>query len=465
MSNKKRETYRRIGLMIGSPGDATAERQAIADTIDRWNATNKEQGYWIEAVKWETHATPGLDGRPQGMINEELIPQSDCLVAVFRARAGSPTGKEESGTIEEIREFMRLGKYVAVYFYEGPAELKQIDPEQLMKVSAFKKEIQLHGIVGTYTSVADLSATLALHLSAIVQKLAKTGRHPRNAAPTKKPVSRPDRANLLVPRNRKLAREPAIEKKHRGTNAVVDASDRWTLLDSAFVEARTVRQNQDGTITVEVPSRSAQVDSLMASLRPHHFGRGKPIAFAHGNSAWMVTVKALESVSDGTGQVWSATLIPEPIEYGGSHMEMALNQGDKHLSADDIARLRAGRILLNDPPPIDATDHRSNEHTFVEKTMLEALIRGTGTPATVSDCIIRSLYNDRQQADDEFLKIARLGAIFMLRSGGVVEHIQKLSLGPIRNRKLRVDFVGTRRQKNVNVAPTVITIKGDCSLT
>src|SRR5271157_5107823 len=104
MSKKKDVTYRRIGLMIGSPGDATDERQAITDTVIRWNAANKDQGYWIEPVKWETHATPGLDGRPQGMINEELIPQSDCLLAVFRARAGSPTGEEISGTIEEIRQ-------------------------------------------------------------------------------------------------------------------------------------------------------------------------------------------------------------------------------------------------------------------------------------------------------------------------------------------------------------------------
>ena len=81
----------------------------------------------------------------------------------------------------------------------------------------------------------------------------------------------------------------------------------------------------------------------MASLRPQQFGRSKPIGFAHGNDAWLVTVKAMASVSDGSEQVWMVGLVPESLDYGGSHMEMAFNQGDKHLSVDDIARLRAGQ--------------------------------------------------------------------------------------------------------------------------
>ena len=63
----------RIGAMIGSPGDASEERRAITDAILRWNAVNRDKGIFVEPVKWETHATPGLQGRPQGMINAELI--------------------------------------------------------------------------------------------------------------------------------------------------------------------------------------------------------------------------------------------------------------------------------------------------------------------------------------------------------------------------------------------------------
>jgi len=146
-------------------------------------------------------------------------------------------------------------------------------------------------------------------------------------------------------------------------------------------------------------------------------------------------------------------------------MEMALNMSKKHLSVDDIARLRASRILLNNPPPVDADNQPSDDQSLVEGAMLETLIRGTSTPASVQDCIIRSLYKDRQETGEEFLKIARLGALFMLKAGGVVEHIQRLSLGPIRNGKVHVDFVGARRKKYSNVDPTIITVKGECPLT
>src|SRR5437879_3166723 len=120
--------FHRIGAMIGSPGDAKAEREALTETILRWNAINgRELGVILDPVKWETHAMPGLEGRPQGMINEELIPLSDFLIAVFRVRARSPTGKEISGTIEVVREFMEVRKPVALFFYEGDMPMKGLD--------------------------------------------------------------------------------------------------------------------------------------------------------------------------------------------------------------------------------------------------------------------------------------------------------------------------------------------------
>ena len=161
----------RIGVMIGSPSDAGDERQAITDALLRWNAVNRDKGIIIDPVKWETHATPGLHGRPQGMINAALIPISDILLALFRSRAGSPTGKELSGTIEEIREFMRAGKYVVLYFYEGDVDIRTVDPDQLKTLTAFRKEIQQHGLIAGYSSVSELREHVLCHLTSIVGQL------------------------------------------------------------------------------------------------------------------------------------------------------------------------------------------------------------------------------------------------------------------------------------------------------
>ena len=138
---------RRKGVMIGSPSDTTEERQVITDAIQQWNASNgNEKDIILETVKWETHVTPDLEGRPQEMINKKLIPQSDFIIVVFRSRAGTPTGVEISRTIEEVQEFMRHNKYVAVYFHQGDINLRSVDPDQLKIVREFKREIQQKGI-------------------------------------------------------------------------------------------------------------------------------------------------------------------------------------------------------------------------------------------------------------------------------------------------------------------------------
>ncbi|MEN6459101.1 MAG: hypothetical protein ABFC63_09230 [Thermoguttaceae bacterium] len=161
----------RVGVMIGSPSDAAEERQAITETILRWNAVNRDKRIFVDPVRWETHATPCLQGRAQGMINAELIPISDILLAVFRSRAGSPTGKDLSGTIEEIREFMRAEKYVVLYFYEGDVDIRTVDPDQLKAMNEFRKEIQQHGLIGSYTSVGELREHVLCHLTSIVGRL------------------------------------------------------------------------------------------------------------------------------------------------------------------------------------------------------------------------------------------------------------------------------------------------------
>ncbi len=460
---------RRVGAMIGSPGDATQERQAITDTILRWNAVNgADKGIFLEPIKWETHATPGLEGRPQGMINEELIPMSDFLIAVFRVRAGSPTGKEISGTIEEIREFMALGKYVAVYFYEGETSVKGLDPDQLKKVQDFKKEIQQHGLVESYSTVADLQAKLALHLSAIVKRLeskkpgAKSGRataasrtrRPTTSLPTAPPATAP----------KKPKRSPRQKAGDDGANEAVDESGQWVLLNTRFYEARTVRQNKDQTFSVEIHSRSAQIDAAISALRPHHFGKGTPIPFAHANDAWIVTVKDVEMVSEGQGQLWTVSLTPQDVEYGGGVMEMALNMGGRHYSSDDIARMRAGRILLNDPPAVGDKPRPGSDQALLEGAMLESHIQGVNTPASAKDCIIRAVYGEYKDKPRLFLQVARLAAIYFLKASGVVEQVRQLTLGPLKKGKVHVRLQGVRRKKYSNVDPVVIDLEGDCPL-
>jgi len=448
--------YRRIGVMIGSPGDAADERQAITDAILRWNAAHsQEKGILLDPVKWETHATPGLRGRPQGMINEELIPKSDCLIAVFRTRAGSPTGKEISGTIEEIREFMQQGKYVVLYFFEGQAAVAAIDPNQLKAVTAFKQEMQQCGLTGSYQTIAELSERLAYDLTAIV----------RAVTPQSSIADRQLAATLTAnPLTLEVPRETPPDSTIKDeTEIIIDNSGPWALLDTRFYETESVRQTAEGDWGVEIRSQSAEDDAHLAGLQAKRYARPRPIPFAHRNDGFLVTVKRVESVSQGGQQIWTVTLTPENIDYGGSFTDSAWQAKDRTYTPNDIARLRAGRILLNDPPPLKDNDRALSQEKMNE-IMLEVHIQGTNRPVSVDCCIVQVIHRDFGGDPEDFLNWARLASIYFLKAGSAVECILELSLGPIKNGSVHVKFRGRRRRVASNVEPAIIEIEGDCRL-
>jgi hypothetical protein len=110
-------------VFIASPGDAGVERGIISDVILSWNAVfSKTKSVVLQPIKWETHIHPALLGRPQKIINEKILMESDLLISVFRHRLGSSSGAYISGTIEEIEEFRRAGKSVLLYFFDTPPD-------------------------------------------------------------------------------------------------------------------------------------------------------------------------------------------------------------------------------------------------------------------------------------------------------------------------------------------------------
>lgn len=64
------------------------------------------------------HSYPESGDRPQALLNRQIVAREDFLIGIFGTRLGTPTGVAESGTIEEIKEFRKAVKYVALYFFE-----------------------------------------------------------------------------------------------------------------------------------------------------------------------------------------------------------------------------------------------------------------------------------------------------------------------------------------------------------
>lgn len=81
------------------------------------------------------------------------------------------TGKAESGTVEEIREFIDAGKPVLIYFSSVPVVLDSIDMAQYNRLMEFKKWCKEEGLISTYESIGNLREQLQQHITMKINKL------------------------------------------------------------------------------------------------------------------------------------------------------------------------------------------------------------------------------------------------------------------------------------------------------
>src|SRR5438093_13518879 len=103
-------TYRAkvVKVMIASPSDVSGERQVIRNVLQEWNyAHSEDKNIVLMPVGWESHSTPSMGERPQGIINKRVLAGCDLLVAVFWTKLGTPTGNAASGTVEKIEEHLK----------------------------------------------------------------------------------------------------------------------------------------------------------------------------------------------------------------------------------------------------------------------------------------------------------------------------------------------------------------------
>lgn len=152
----KTNTYH---VFLASPGDVSAERQAVRRFFDDYNRHTAH--IWnarFDVIDWENYATIGV-GRPQELITKQTLERfRDSLalvIGIMAQRFGSPTGKAESGTEEEFEWAMEVHKETGFpeikWFFRKIDKLDGLpaDPseaikalEQWQKVLDFRKRMQ-----------------------------------------------------------------------------------------------------------------------------------------------------------------------------------------------------------------------------------------------------------------------------------------------------------------------------------
>lgn len=266
-------------------------------------------------------------------------------------------------------------------------------------------------------------------------------------------VVKPDGPVLPTkPKAKAVTRSQPVKKAKERTTS----KGTWVLLGNSYFQASSVQHTGDGDFILEVIPSTGDEEADLESLRPSQYGSRSTLPFAVRNDAQLVRVTKCEKHLVGNTAKWTLTLKPENGRFGSNGIEATINENGKTHSSDQIAQLRAGRILLNDPS-IAATD-RSN----FGFSLLESAITGSGHEQ-VKDSIIRSVF-ELHKNNPNWIEFARLQAVYLLRATGTVEHILELTISGIRSGQVTVTFRGRRAKHFSNQPPTVIEVSGKCRL-
>ena len=201
-------TYR---VLLASPSDLAEERQAATEAINDWNAQHAAaEAVVLLPVRWETHATPQAGVRPQEAINAQLVRDSDMLIGMFWTKIGTATGVADSGTVEEIDQFVAAGKPAMLYLSNRPIEPSRIDLTQLEKLRDFQEATYKTALVGSFSRVDDLRSLILRHLTHEVRKLQT--RRPSSSNPK---LDEAERIMKLIPASLRRKLTPDEFKAYR----------------------------------------------------------------------------------------------------------------------------------------------------------------------------------------------------------------------------------------------------------
>jgi hypothetical protein len=174
-----------IKVTFCGPGDVKKEIQIAQEVVTEWNLQHGEScGFWVKHQHWSTDSHPDLSDRPQGVINRQMIDDSDIIIAIFWSRFGTPTGVANSGTEEEIRRGMKLGRKVMVYFSDLEPIPPTADKQQLERLWNFRQELQPTGLCWSFSSRDQFRRELARHLAFKLNEFKKVLTNNLEPAPT-----------------------------------------------------------------------------------------------------------------------------------------------------------------------------------------------------------------------------------------------------------------------------------------
>jgi WD40 repeat protein len=181
-----------VRIFISSPSDVAEERRAAAELIERELAKREafRAPLKLDVFRYDdpNSDTPFLaDRSAQASVDQRLqSAEAEIVIAILWARMGTPVrdpddpGKilYQSGTEQEIKEALKAGREVLVYFRRGQPPAPDDDEdlekfkEQRKKVRAFRDELRQQGRgANEYQDVEHFKRKLAQHLDQLLTRI------------------------------------------------------------------------------------------------------------------------------------------------------------------------------------------------------------------------------------------------------------------------------------------------------
>lgn len=124
-------------LMISCPSDVVEERKLLQECVDIINR-EREDNVWVELSHWITDTSSDASMPAQESINNQMVKESDGLIAIFNARLGTPVHIYRCGTEEEIDLMLKAGKHVSLLFNTKP-RIDLTKPKSIEQISALQE--------------------------------------------------------------------------------------------------------------------------------------------------------------------------------------------------------------------------------------------------------------------------------------------------------------------------------------
>jgi hypothetical protein len=232
-------------------------------------------------------------------------------------------------------------------------------------------------------------------------------------------------------------------------------SANLTLLfqdESKFAFIRAARIERGADILLDLSPEDAREKAFIGGLSDRFYRPQLAIAF--GDTVVEGQVESVTTVLENSGEVWKLKFRPSPDAHYSPLSEFTLNG----VTPEDIAELRARRILLNDKPSFPKGRNR------LDQSMIESMINRSAGLVKQIESPLPTLYQLAGADKEYFLAAARLMCVLYLKLTGVVEHVFKLDLSFEGEATLRVRFEGERHTRYANVPPHTIAFDGLCEL-